>query len=93
MESKFSQWVKNIRDTQEQEINCSACLDQISQYVDLELAAGDAAEHLPKVKQHLDQCQVCREEYLVLRDLARLEASDHLPTIEELAEKLKRRSK
>jgi len=89
MEAKFSQWVKRIRDTQAEEINCSACLDQVSQYVDLELAGGGAAEQMPRVKQHLDQCGVCFEEYQVLRELARLEREGRTPSKDELADRLK----
>jgi hypothetical protein len=90
MEGKLSRWLKQVRDTQDEEIDCSACLDQISRYIDVELASGDAARALPQVGQHLGQCTVCREEYQLLRDLARLEANDRLPALEELIERLKR---
>lgn len=92
MKSKFMQWIKRVRDTRDEEIDCSVCLDLVSDYVDLELTAQDAAQLLPAVKHHLDQCQVCREEYLVLRELARHEHNGGPPSIEELAERLKRRS-
>lgn len=93
MRSKLLSWIKRVQATQEEEINCSECLDQVSQYVDLELATGEAAQRMPRVKHHLDQCQVCCEEYQVLRDLARLEAGEDLPTNAELLDRLKRRSK
>lgn len=89
MESKFSQWVKRIRDTEAEEINCSACLDQVSQYVDIELIRGDAAEQMPRVKQHLDQCGVCFEEYQLLRALAWLELENRSPSQDGLADQLK----
>jgi hypothetical protein len=89
MEAKFSRWIKQVRDTQDEEINCSACLEQISDYVDLELATGDAARAMPQVRQHLNQCQVCREEYQVLRELARLEAVGDMPANDELSAQLK----
>jgi hypothetical protein len=91
MEPKFSRWMKQVRDTQDEEIDCSACLDQISRYVDLELATGEAAQSMPQVELHLRQCAVCREEFEVLSELARLEADDRLPDPAELAERLKRR--
>jgi predicted anti-sigma-YlaC factor YlaD len=31
------------------------------------------------VKQHLDQCRACREEYEMLRDIARLEDESQIP--------------
>lgn len=90
MNSKFSRWIKRILNTQTDEINCSACLDQISSYVDLELAGGNTAEQMPRVKQHLEQCGVCFEEYQMLHDLADLERESGLPTEDELVNKLKR---
>jgi predicted anti-sigma-YlaC factor YlaD len=91
MEPNFSRWIRQVRDTQDEEIDCSACLDQLAQYVDLELATGAAAQSMPQVSHHLYQCAVCREEYEVLAELARLEERDELPAPEELIERLKRR--
>ena len=54
MKPNLSRWIKSVRDTQVEEITCSECLDQVSQYVDLELASGQAARQMPRVKQHLD---------------------------------------
>ena len=93
MKPNLSRWIKSVRDTQVEEITCSQCLDQVSQYVDLELATGQAARQMPQVKQHLDQCRVCREEYQVLQELARMEAEGDLPKKEELLERLKRSGK
>lgn len=90
MDSKFSRWVKRIRDTQAEEIDCSACLDQVSQFVDLELANADAAGRMPQVRQHLEQCGVCYEEYQVLRELARMEQQGRLPSVDDLSDQLKK---
>lgn len=90
METKFSRWMRQVRDTRDEEIDCSACLDQISQYVDLELTRGEAAQVMPLVSHHLTQCAVCREEYGVLRELARLEMNGAMPTEEELLDQLQR---
>lgn len=89
METNFSKLVKHVHDTQDTEISCSDCLDLVSQYVDLELAKGDAAAQLPAVKQHLDQCQVCTEEYNLLHSLAVMEAEDRLPNEEALRKQLR----
>jgi hypothetical protein len=89
MKAKLTEWFKHIHDTQEEEISCSACLDQISQYVDLELAGGDIARAMPQVRHHLDQCQVCSEEYQLLRELARLESEGNLPGNDDLSNRLK----
>jgi hypothetical protein len=85
MESKFSQWLKRVGDTRDDEIDCSSCLDQINRYVELELATGEPQRALPLVAHHLAQCKVCHEEYQLLRELALLEAHGQQPDNEELA--------
>ena len=86
--SQFERWVRQIYETEEEEISCSECFDLVSQYVDRELAGEAAPEQLPRLKQHLDQCRVCREEYEALRDLARLEAEGRAPSIDDLRKSL-----
>jgi predicted anti-sigma-YlaC factor YlaD len=50
------------------------CFDLLARFVDLELAGGDPDPRLSVFRQHLEQCAVCREEYEVVSELARLEA-------------------
>jgi hypothetical protein len=75
----WRQLLRQIEATQDHELSCSECFEQISDYVDLELAGQPVAERLPLLRQHLGQCRVCREEYEVLRDLAQLTANGELP--------------
>ncbi len=82
--SPYERLLQQIRATQDEELSCSECFDLVSHYVDLELAGKDAAGRLPRLAQHLGQCLVCREEYEMLRDLARLEAAGRAPSIDEL---------
>jgi predicted anti-sigma-YlaC factor YlaD len=82
--SRWRAWLRQIEATQDDELSCSECFEQLSDYVDLELAGAPAAERLPRLRQHLVQCGVCREEYEVLRDLARLEAGGDLPSADAL---------
>jgi hypothetical protein len=86
--SRFKKWLEQIGATQPEEISCSACLDQVSAYVDLDVAGQPAAEQMPALAQHLVQCRVCREEYQVLRELASLEAGGRLPGEDELRRSL-----
>jgi hypothetical protein len=81
---RFERWLQNIYRTQEEEISCSECFDSVSHFVEVELSGGDAASQMPRVKQHLDQCRACREEYEALRDLRRLEDTDDLPSLDDL---------
>ena len=85
---RFERWLKNIHQTQEQEISCSECFDQVSHFVDVELSGQDATGQMPQLRQHLDQCAACREEYETLRDLRRLEKDGELPSVDDLRDLL-----
>lgn len=70
--------------TRDEELSCTECFDVLPQYVDLEVAGEAPDRQLPLFRQHLEQCGVCREEYEVLRELARLEAEGRSPSIDDL---------
>ena len=82
--NRFEHWLQNIYHTQDEEISCSECFDVVSHFVDVELSGENAAIKMPRLKQHLDQCAACREEYETLRDLARLEIEGELPSANDL---------
>jgi hypothetical protein len=86
--NRFERWLQNIYHTQDEEISCSECFDSVSHFVDMEVSGENAASKLPQIKQHLDQCRACREEYEMLRDLRRLENNGELPTIDDLKDLL-----
>jgi hypothetical protein len=86
--NRFERWLQNIYQTQDEEISCSECFDSVSHFVDMEVSGENAASKLPQIKQHLDQCRACREEYEMLRDLRRLENNGELPTIDDLKDLL-----
>lgn len=81
---RFTNWLKNIYETRENEISCSECFDLVSRFVDLEIAGEDAASRMPEIKHHLNQCRACRDEYEALRDLRRLEENGELPSRDDL---------
>jgi len=72
---RFERILRSVYGTQDDEILCSECFDRLSDYVDLEIAGTDAPEQMPRLKQHLNQCRVCREEHETLLDLAREQAA------------------
>ena len=39
---------------------------------------------MPQLKQHLNQCRACRDEYEALRDLRRLEEKGEMPSLDDL---------
>ncbi len=81
---RFERWLKNIENTQEDEISCSECFDLVSHFVELELSSGDAAARMPKLRQHLNQCAACRADYETLRDLQELQNKGELPSLDDL---------
>jgi hypothetical protein len=81
---RFEKWLRNIYETQDEEISCTECFDLVSPFVELEISGQDAAASLPQVKQHLNQCPTCHAEYETLRDLRRLEEEGELPSSDDL---------
>lgn len=81
---RFERWLQSIFKTQDEEILCSECFDLVSGFVEAELSGANAAARMPKVKQHLEQCPACHQEYETLRDLQRLENEGKLPSVEDL---------
>lgn len=71
--SRLRKWLERIYATQDVEISCSDCFNMITVYIERELAGEAVETQLPMVKQHLEQCQVCQEEYEVLRKLVATE--------------------
>jgi hypothetical protein len=86
---RFERWLRNIYATQDQEISCTECFDLVSGFVELEASGQDAAARMPQVKQHLNQCQACRDEYEALRDLRQLEEKGGLPLSDDLQDLIK----
>lgn len=86
---RFERWLRNIYETQEEEILCTECFELIAPFVELEISGQDTAAKMPQVKQHLNQCQACRDEYEALRDLRRLEEKGELPPLDDLQDLFK----
>ncbi|HET9913901.1 MAG TPA: hypothetical protein VFQ13_18550 [Anaerolineales bacterium] len=82
--NRFQRWLQSIYNTQDEEISCTECFDLLSQFVEAELSGTDPATKLPKVKQHLEQCPTCHQEYETLRDFQRLENEGNLPSVDDL---------
>ena len=61
--------LKRLLGSNEPEIGCDECFDQLDRYVELELAGGDTDTALPGFHAHLDGCPACREEHESLRAL------------------------
>lgn len=85
---RFTNWLRNIYATRENEISCSECFDLVSRFVELEIAGEAAAGSMPELRHHLDQCRACRDEYETLRDLRRLEEEGGMPSADDLKNRI-----
>ena len=49
------------------EITCERCFEELDHYVELEFAGADADAAVPGMRDHLDGCSACAEDYESLR--------------------------
>ena len=45
------------------DIGCEECFERLDEYVEAELAGGNAEEVVPGMGAHLDGCPACRDEH------------------------------
>jgi hypothetical protein len=64
--SDVKRMVRAILTTRPDEIGCDECLAQMDRFVEMKLAGKDPAEAMPLVRDHLDRCRDCREEFEAL---------------------------
>lgn len=58
--------LRKIARTQEIELTCGEVFDLLDQYAEMAANGEDVAEIMPLVKQHLEMCADCREEFEAL---------------------------
>ncbi|HDD54877.1 MAG TPA: hypothetical protein ENG59_01370 [Chloroflexi bacterium] len=58
--------MRSVRSTQDQELDCGHCYDELDRFIEMKLSGINVAEAMPLVQEHLDRCPACREEYEVL---------------------------
>ena len=86
--TQFERLLRLVARTEDEELSCAECFELLPQYVDLEVSGEAPKVRLPLFRRHLEQCAVCREEYVALRDLIRLEAEGCPPSIDDLRRSL-----
>jgi hypothetical protein len=59
----------------EPEVDCDGCFEQLDRYVELELAGAPADELVPGLRAHLVGCPACAEEHESLRALLELDST------------------
>jgi hypothetical protein len=58
----------------EPEVDCDNCFDQLDRYVELELRGAPADALVPGLRAHLVGCPACAEEHESLRALLELDS-------------------
>ncbi|MCJ7699991.1 MAG: hypothetical protein MUO62_00270 [Anaerolineales bacterium] len=58
--------MRSIHMTYPNELTCSECFEEVDRFAEMELTGKNAAEAMPLVKQHLERCATCKEEYEAL---------------------------
>jgi predicted anti-sigma-YlaC factor YlaD len=57
-----------------EELSCEMCFEMLDEYVERSLAGEDAGAAVPGMREHLEGCPACREDYDSLRALAAAES-------------------
>jgi len=65
-DSLVAQLVKSLEITHEEECACDEFHDLIDQYAETNIRGEDAARLMPLIKDHLEICHECCEEYEAL---------------------------
>jgi hypothetical protein len=65
-----------LESVREEECSCDEIYTKIDQYVEREVNKKDAAELMPLVREHLDLCPECCEEYEALLDVLEKTSKD-----------------
>jgi len=66
--SMLKNLIRSIVTTQENEIGCEDCYEQLDVFAELVLQGKDAETAMPLVKDHLKHCHNCHEEFNALLD-------------------------
>ena len=62
------------------ELSCEECFAELDRYVELELHGADADARVPGMREHLEGCSACAEDYRSLRALIETEIGLSEPT-------------
>jgi hypothetical protein len=62
-------FLRVLESVREEEVPCDEVYSRIDEYVEREVDRKDAAQLMPLVREHLDLCPECCEEYEALLDI------------------------
>jgi len=64
--------ISKIPQTHENEIGCDECFDELHTFAEMELEGKSPEKVMPLIREHLDNCGECRQEYQALLDAIKL---------------------
>ena len=64
--------MQSVKSTRDQELTCGHCYEELDRFIEMKLHKKHPEEAMPLVKDHLDRCRDCCEEFEAL--LAALKA-------------------
>lgn len=62
-------FLRVLEDVRSEELTCDEIYAKLDEYVEREAVKKDAAQLMPLIRQHLDTCSDCCEEYEALLDV------------------------
>ena len=82
-QDKHADLLGRLLGSDEPELSCEECFEQLDHYVELELSGADADAGVPGMRAHLQGCPACNEEHRSLRDLVATEPAAPPPVSSE----------
>ena len=62
-------FLRVLEDVRREELSCEEIYSKLDEYVECEMDCKDAARVMPLIREHLDICSECCEEYEALLDI------------------------
>jgi hypothetical protein len=62
-------FLRILEDVRAEEMTCDEMFDRLDEFVEKEVESHDAEKLMPLVREHLDMCSHCEEEYEALLDV------------------------
>ena len=75
-DAAFVKLIKCLEDTHENACSCQEAYELLDEYVELVATDEQAAQLMPLVKNHMDICPDCHQEFEILLDILK---SEYLP--------------
>ena len=62
-------FLRILEDVRAEDMSCDEMFDRLDEFVEKEVESHDAEKLMPLVREHLDMCSHCEEEYEALLDV------------------------